>query len=95
LTTVLPFAEGLSDRQAADALRSCIDWQYVLSLELSDPGFDHTVLSEFRTQLLVGVAEQLLLDTLLAQMCEPGSSRAVGASAPTPSGTGTDSISSC
>jgi transposase len=28
LTTVLRFAEGLSDRQAADAVRSRIDWKY-------------------------------------------------------------------
>ena len=62
---ILQFAEGLSDRQAADAVRSRIDWKYALSLELPDPGFDHTVLSEFRTRLVAGHAEQLLLDTLL------------------------------
>jgi transposase len=72
LTTVMQFAEGLSDRQAADAVRSRIDWKYVLSLELTDPGFDHTVLSEFRTRLLAGNAEQLLLDTLLARVRERG-----------------------
>ena len=65
LATVLQFAEGLSDRQAADAVRSRIDWKYVLGLELTDPGFHHTVLSEFRTRLVTGEAEQLLLDTLL------------------------------
>jgi transposase len=31
LTTVMQFAEGLSDRQAADAVRSRIDWTYTLS----------------------------------------------------------------
>jgi len=72
LTTVMQFAEGLSDRQAADAVRSRIDWKYALSLELTDPGFDHTVLSEFRTRLLAGQAEQLLLDTLLARLRERG-----------------------
>jgi len=65
LATVLQFAEGLSDRQAADVVRSRIDWKYVLGLELTDPGFHHTVLSEFRTRLVTGEAEQLLLDTLL------------------------------
>ena len=65
LATVLQFAEGLSDRRAADAVRSRIDWKYVLRLELTDPGFDASVLSEFRTRLLDGQAEQLLLDTLL------------------------------
>src|SRR3712207_2720724 len=48
LVSVLQFVEGLSDRQAADAVRSRIDWKYTLALELSDPGFDRTVLSEFR-----------------------------------------------
>ena len=68
LATVLQFAEGLSDRQAADAVRGRINCQYVLCLELTDPGFDHTVLSEFRTRLLVGGAEQVLLDTLLMRL---------------------------
>jgi transposase len=72
LTTVMQFAEGLSDRQAADAVRSRIDWKYALSLELTDPGFDHTVLSEFRTRLVAGEAELLLLDTFLAQVRERG-----------------------
>jgi transposase len=56
----------------ADAVRSRIDWTYALSLELTDPGFDHTVLSEFRTRLLAGNAEQLRLDTLLARVREGG-----------------------
>jgi transposase len=72
LTTVMQFAEGLSDRQAADAVRSRIDWKYALSLELTDPGFDHTVLSEFRTRLVAGHTEQLLLETLLARVRERG-----------------------
>jgi transposase len=71
-TTVRQFAAGLSDRQAADAVRSRIDWKYALSLELTDSGFDHTVLSEFRTRLLSGEAERLLLDTLLARVRERG-----------------------
>ena len=45
-------------------VRSRIDWQYVLD-GLTDPGFHHTVLSEFRTRLVAGKAEHLLLDTLL------------------------------
>jgi transposase len=65
LATILQFAEGLSDRQAADAVRSRIDWKYVLRLELADPGFDASVLSEFRARLIAGSAETLLLDTLL------------------------------
>jgi transposase len=65
LVTILQFAGGLSDRQAANAVRSRIDWKYVLRLELTDPGFDASVLSEFRGRLLAGSAESLLFDTLL------------------------------
>ncbi len=49
LVTVMQFAEGLSDVQTADAVRARIDWKYALALELTDPGFDASVLSEFRT----------------------------------------------
>jgi transposase len=65
LVTILQYAESVSDRQAADAVRSRIDWKYALGLELTDPGFDSTVLSEFRTRLVAGQAESQLLDTLL------------------------------
>jgi transposase len=52
LVTVLQFAENLTDRQAADAVRGRIDWKYALGLELTDPGFDHTVLTGFRQRLI-------------------------------------------
>jgi len=65
LATVLQFMEGLSDRQAADAVRGRIDWKCALGLELIDAGYDHTVLSEFRTRLMKGELELILLDTLL------------------------------
>jgi L-ribulose-5-phosphate 3-epimerase UlaE len=45
LVTIFQFMENLTDRQAADAVRSRLDWKYALSLELTDPGFDHTVTS--------------------------------------------------
>src|SRR5260370_4459196 len=61
LVAVLQFVEGLPDRQAADAVRSRLDWKYALSLELTDPGFDHTVLSEFPTRLVAGGAQGRLL----------------------------------
>lgn len=67
LVTALQFLEGLPDRQAADAVRSRLDWKYALSLELTDPGFDHTVLSEFRTRLVQGEAAERLLDVLLKE----------------------------
>jgi transposase len=65
LVTVLQFVEGLTDRQAADAVRGRIDWKYALGLELTDPGFDYSILSEFRARLLAGGAEERLLTTLL------------------------------
>src|SRR5215468_509729 len=61
----MQFRENLADRQAAEAVRARIDWKYLLSLELTDPGFDFSVLSEFRDRLLAGSAAELLLDTLL------------------------------
>jgi len=70
LVTILQYTEGLSDRQAADAVRGRIDWKYALSLALTDPGFDSSVLSEFRTRLVTGGMEQLLLDRMLAQLRE-------------------------
>jgi len=66
LATVLQFTEGFSDRQAADAVRARIDWKYALGLELTDAGFDHTVLSEFRTHLVEGKLELVLLDKRIA-----------------------------
>jgi transposase len=60
--TVLQFIEGLSDRDAVAAVRGRIDWEYLLCLELDDPGFDHTVLYEFRARLLEGGAERILFD---------------------------------
>ena len=65
LVTVMQFRENLSDRGAADAVRARIDWKYALGLELTDPGFDFSVLSEFRTRLINGGAEELLLEKLL------------------------------
>src|SRR3954454_12488652 len=70
MASVLQYVEGLSDRQAAEAVRGRIDWKYALGLELTDPGFDHTVLSEFRSRLVNGQAEQQLLDTLLGRCRE-------------------------
>lgn len=61
LVTVFQFAENLTDRQAADAVRARLDWKYALSLDLEDAGFDFSVLSEFRGRLLGGGAEERLL----------------------------------
>lgn len=68
--TVLQFAEGLSDRQAAKAVRGRIAWKYVLGLELTDPGFDYSVLS--------GQKESALLDALLTRLKQHGLLKASG-----------------
>src|SRR3954469_16027661 len=47
LVTLLQFREDLPDRRAAEAVRARIDWKYLLGLDLTDPGFDHSVLCEF------------------------------------------------
>lgn len=65
LVTLLQFRENLADRQAAEAVRARIDWKYLLGLELSDPGFDFSVLCEFRARLIAGGAEEDLLEKLL------------------------------
>jgi transposase len=66
LVMVMQYIEGLTDRQAADAVRRCMDWKYALSLDLHDPGFDFTLLHDFRQRLLTHGAAQRLLDTFLS-----------------------------
>jgi transposase len=65
LVTSLQCRDNLADRHAAEAVRARIDGQYLLGLELTDPGCDFSVFREFRNRLLDGHAEALLLDTLL------------------------------
>src|SRR5262245_43879917 len=60
--TALQFAERLSDRQAAEAVRARLDWKYLLGLPVEDSGLDASVWCEFRARLLEGGAEQRLLD---------------------------------
>ncbi len=69
LVLILQSLEDLSDRQAAHAVRSRIDWKYLLGLELTDAGFDWSILCEFRARLVAGHAEMRLLETVLAA-CE-------------------------
>jgi transposase len=76
VVSVLQFAEDMTDRQAAGAVRGRLDWKYCLGLELGDAGFDFSVLSEFRGRLVAGSAESLLLDALLARLGELGLVRA-------------------
>ena len=78
LITIMQFAEGLSDAQAADAVRARIDWKYALALELTDPGFDASVLSEFRQRLITGQAALLLFETMLTRFRAQGLLKAQG-----------------
>src|SRR5262244_2775638 len=78
LVTIMQFREHLADRQAAEAVRGRIDWKYLLSLELTDPGFHFSVLSEFRDRLVTGEGIERLLDTLLRRCRELGLLKARG-----------------
>ena len=80
LVTLMQFREGLSDRQAADAVRGRIDWKYLLALDLDDAGFDFSVLCEFRARLLAHAAAGRLLDRLLDAAREDGLLKARGRS---------------
>ncbi|PKV82810.1 IS1182 family transposase [Streptomyces sp. TLI_146] len=66
MVSVLQYAENLTDRQAAEAVRCRLDWKYWLGLELDDPGFDFSVLSEFRDRM----AQDGRADRLRAVMIE-------------------------
>jgi len=68
LITVLQMAENLSDRAAAQRVRFGMDWKYALGMELDDPGFDHTVLSEFRARVVAHDLAERVLDVLLAAL---------------------------
>ncbi|WP_372725597.1 IS1182 family transposase, partial [Immundisolibacter sp.] len=72
LVLVMQYAEGLTDRQAAEAVRSRIDWKYALGLEMSDPGFHQSVLGRFRQRLLAGGAAQALLEAMLTHFQQAG-----------------------
>ena len=78
LVTVLQRAEKLTDRAAADAVRNHLDWQYLLGLPLDDPGFDDSVLAEFRAKVAEGGLEQVVLDRLLERLAAGGLVRAAG-----------------
>ncbi len=72
LVSVMQFREGLSDRQAAEAVRGHLDWKYLLGLGLGDPGFHHSVLVEFRQRLLAHKNKSLLFDLFLTKLRERG-----------------------
>jgi transposase len=78
LVLMLQFLEGLTDRQAADAVRGRLDWKYALGLDLCDPGFDASVLTEFRARLLAEGQTERLLTLMLARLRDGGLLRGGG-----------------
>jgi transposase len=72
LVCILQYMEGLTDRQAAQAVQMRIDWKYLLGLELDDPGFDETLLCDFRQRLVDQQAEHLPFDLLLQACTQRG-----------------------
>jgi hypothetical protein len=78
MVVVLQFRHNLADREAAEAVADRISWKYALGLELDDPGFDHSVLSEFRTRLATDGRADAVLDVMLARLKEEGLVRSGG-----------------
>jgi transposase len=72
MVTALQYSENLRDRQAAEAVRTRLDWKYALGLPLDDAGFDHSVLSEFRGRVAAHGLEEAALDALLARLKADG-----------------------
>ncbi|MFM9700373.1 transposase [Streptomyces europaeiscabiei] len=70
--TVLQFAEDLTDRQAAAMAVRAIDWKYALGMELTDIGFDASVLCRFRTRLADNGRERVVFDRLLEHCKDAG-----------------------
>jgi len=65
MMSVIQYMENYTDRQATEELKVRIDLKYALSLDLTDLGFHFSVLSEFRSRLIAGGLEDVLLTTLL------------------------------
>lgn len=78
LVMIMQYAENLTDRQAAEAVRGRIDWKYALGMEMRDAGFHYSVLSEFRDRLIASGAERLLMDEMLLRFQEKGLLKARG-----------------
>ena len=63
---VLQALEGLSDRDAARALRDRISWKVACGLALTDEGFDFSVLTYWRTRLRRSEAPERIFDAVRA-----------------------------
>src|SRR5258706_14971199 len=65
-------AKYLTERKSGEHVSTLIEWKYALGLDLSDPGFDHSILSEFRGRVAAGGLDQVVLDTLLGRLAAGG-----------------------
>jgi transposase len=72
MITVFQMVDNLTDVQAAEAVRLRLDWKYALGLDLSNRGFDASVLSEFRTRVVAHGLEERALDLLVGKLVELG-----------------------
>jgi IS5 family transposase len=61
---VLQSLEGLSDREAARALRDRISWKVACGLALDDEGFDYSVLTYWRTRLRSSERAERIFDAV-------------------------------
>ena len=66
--TAFQCLEDLPDRSAAEAVRLRLDWKYALHLPLEYPGFNFSVLSEYRARLVRHQAEGRVFEALLGDL---------------------------
>jgi transposase len=78
LMSGMPWAAGLSEAQAADAVRARMDWQDALALALTEPGGEASVLSPCRRRLRTGHAARLRCETRLTRWRAQGLRTATG-----------------
>jgi IS5 family transposase len=69
---VLQALEGLSDRDAIDALRTDIKWKVATGLSLADEGFHPTVLTLWRNRLRASGAPERIFDAVRQVVAETG-----------------------
>lgn len=70
--TAFQYLEGLSDREATEAVRVRLDWKYALHLPLDYLGFNFSVLSEFRDRVIAHNSEARVFDCLLEHLQKRG-----------------------
>lgn len=69
---VLQSLEGLSDRDAASALRTNIAWKVAAGLALDDAGINYSVLTYWRTRLRASDAPERIFDAVRAVIDQTG-----------------------